>query len=80
MGNGVAVPMTIRQLEALIRISEAFAKMQLKSTVSISDVKRSVRLFKASTMDAVRAGLTEGVEFSAEQVKINNLFKMNELN
>ena len=67
MGNGVAIPITIRQLEALIRLSEAFAKMQLSANVTARHVDMAIKLFKVSTMDAVRAGLTEGVEFSQER-------------
>lgn len=68
MGSGIAVPITIRQLEALIRLSESIAKMQLAQEVNVEHVEKAIKLFKVSTMDAVRAGLTEGVEFSAEQV------------
>ena len=67
MGSGVAIPITIRQLEALIRLSESFAKMQLSAEVTKEHVEMAIKLFKVSTMDAVRAGLTEGVEFSQER-------------
>eukprot|EP00210_Caulerpa_lentillifera_P003882 g3709.t1 len=67
MGSGIAVPITIRQLEALIRLSESIAKMQLAQEVNVEHVEKAIKLFKVSTMDAVRAGLTEGIEFSAEQ-------------
>lgn len=68
MGQGLVVPITLRQLEALVRLSESLAKMQLRNDVSEEHVKEAVRLFKASTMDAVRSGLVEGISFTAEQV------------
>ena len=39
-----AVPITARQLEAIIRLSEASAKIKLKETVEREDAERAVRL------------------------------------
>lgn len=47
-----AIPITVRQLEAIIRISESLAKMQLKPTATEEHVSEAIRLFQASTMDA----------------------------
>ena len=47
-----AVPITIRQLEALIRISESLAKMGLENDVQAVDIAEAIRLFKVSTMAA----------------------------
>jgi len=46
------IPITVRQLEALVRISESLAKMRLDSEVRIEDVNESLRLFRVSTMAA----------------------------
>lgn len=73
MGQGMVVPITVRQLEALVRLSESLAKMQLRNDVSEEHVRESIRLFKASTMDAVRSGLVEGLSFTAEQVRTMGL-------
>lgn len=70
MGQGMVVPITVRQLEALVRLSESLAKMQLRNDVSEEHVREAIRLFKASTMDAVRSGLVEGLSFTAEQVDL----------
>ena len=47
-----AVPITVRQLEALIRISESLAKMRLEEDVQSEDIAEALRLFKVSTMAA----------------------------
>lgn len=49
------VPITIRQLEAIIRMSEALAKMRLSSEATVSDVEEALRLFKISTLAASQA-------------------------
>lgn len=46
--QGVAVPITLRQFEALIRLTEASAKIQLQDKVRVSDVKRAIRLMEFS--------------------------------
>ena len=46
------IPITVRQLEALVRISESLAKMRLDSDVRAEDVAEALRLFKVSTMTA----------------------------
>lgn len=48
-----AIPITIRQLEAIVRVSESLAKMSLSPVATVSHVDEAIRLFKASTMDAI---------------------------
>ena len=60
-GEMPAVPITVRQLEAIVRISESLARMQLQVDVTEAHVQQAMDLFKTSTMDAVRAGATEGL-------------------
>ena len=60
-GEMPAVPITVRQLEAIVRISESLARMQLQVDVTESHVQQAMDLFKSSTMDAVRSGATEGL-------------------
>jgi len=43
-----AVPITLRQYEALIRLAEASAKVQLRDTVTKEDAIRAINLMKAS--------------------------------
>ena len=47
-----AIPITVRQLEALVRVSESLAKMRLDSKVQSEDIAEALRLFKVSTMTA----------------------------
>lgn len=48
-----SIPITIRQLEAIIRITESLAKLTLSPIADESHVDEAIRLFLASTMDAV---------------------------
>ena len=54
-GEAVVVPIAIRQLEALIRLSEALAKMRLSAEATVSDVNEALRLFRVSTLAASQA-------------------------
>ena len=50
------IPITVRQLEAVIRISESLAKMTLSNTVNEEHVDEALRLFRVSTMQAIQSG------------------------
>lgn len=52
-----AIPITVRQLEAIIRISESLAKMTLSNVATEKHVEEAVQLFKESTEDAASKGL-----------------------
>lgn len=58
----VAIPITVRQLEAVIRISESLAKMELLPFAVDRHVVEAIRLFQVSTMDAARSGNLSGAE------------------
>jgi DNA replication licensing factor MCM5 len=49
------IPITVRQLEALVRISESLAKMRLDAEVRAEDIAEAMRLFRVSTMAANQA-------------------------
>lgn len=51
-GESQVVPITVRQLEALIRISESLAKMRLSAEATVNDVMEAIRLFRVSTLSA----------------------------
>ena len=55
------VPITVRQLEAVVRIAESFARMQLQPVATEAHVRRALDLFTVSTMDAVKSGVMEAV-------------------
>eukprot|EP00792_Barthelona_sp_PAP020_P007995 TRINITY_DN3187_c0_g1_i2.p1 TRINITY_DN3187_c0_g1~~TRINITY_DN3187_c0_g1_i2.p1 ORF type:complete len:716 (+),score=171.52 TRINITY_DN3187_c0_g1_i2:35-2182(+) len=44
-------PLSIRQLEALVRITESFARMELKAEANGDHADKAIDLFKASTMN-----------------------------
>ena len=50
--SSAVIPITVRQLEALVRLSESLAKTRLDSDVRIEDVQEALRLFRVSTMAA----------------------------
>ncbi|KAK3051082.1 minichromosome maintenance protein 5 [Extremus antarcticus] len=56
-----SIPITVRQLESLVRITESLAKMELLPVATEKHVDEAIRLFLGSTMDAVMsAGGSEG--------------------
>lgn len=52
-----AIPITVRQLEAIIRISEALAKLRLSPISTVDDVEEAIRLFSVSTLEATSSGV-----------------------
>jgi DNA replication licensing factor MCM5 len=56
-----AIPVTVRQLEALVRISESLAKMKLQNEATAEHVREAIRLFSVSTMNAAKDGGTQGM-------------------
>ncbi|KAI0461160.1 hypothetical protein LJB42_001175 [Komagataella kurtzmanii] len=61
-----SIPITVRQLEAIIRITESLAKLELSPVASDRHVTEAIRLFKASTMDAVTQGSADTDEIKAQ--------------
>jgi DNA replication licensing factor MCM5 len=51
-----SIPITVRQLESLVRITESLAKLTLSPIATEAHVDEAMRLFLASTMDAVSHG------------------------
>ena len=64
-----------RQLEAIIRISEALAKLTLSPVVQNHHVDEAIRLFKFSTMDAVSAGSADGMSRGEVNQEMNKIEK-----
>ncbi len=50
-GGRAPVPITLRQFEGLMRLSEASAKVQLSDVIRKSDAQRAIELMKASLKD-----------------------------
>ncbi|XP_037944679.1 DNA replication licensing factor Mcm5-like [Teleopsis dalmanni] len=64
----LSIPITVRQLEAIIRISESLAKMRLLPFATEEHVNEALRLFQVSTLDAATTGSLAGAEgFTTEE-------------
>lgn len=64
----LSIPITVRQLEAIIRISESLAKMELQPFATEKHVDEALRLFQVSTLDAASSGSLAGAEgFTTEE-------------
>jgi len=61
-GKRMSIPITVRQLEAVVRISESIAKMRLSPFANDADINEALRLFNVSTMSAAMTGSLTGVE------------------
>ncbi len=76
--GGGPIPITLRQFEALIRISEASAKIQLSDEVRKKDAQRAIRLMRASLRQLgfepetglIDVDRSEGATTSKERSKI----------
>ncbi|GME84702.1 unnamed protein product [[Candida] boidinii] len=58
---------TTRQLESMIRLSEAHAKMRLSETVELSDVKEAVRLMKSAIKEYATDPITGRIDMDLVQ-------------
>lgn len=64
----LAIPITVRQLEAIVRIAESLAKMRLQPFATEEHINEALRLFQVSTLDAASSGTLSGVEgFTTEE-------------
>lgn len=71
-----SIPITVRQLEAIVRITESLAKLSLSPIAAEAHVDEAIRLFLASTMDAVMQGEGQGgKELMEESSKIEEELK-----
>jgi len=71
------IPITVRQLEAIIRISESLAKMQLRDEVEIGHVEEALRLFNVSTLDSANKGASN-LEFGLPEAERDEIQKAEE--
>ncbi|MFH4974638.1 hypothetical protein AB6A40_001347 [Gnathostoma spinigerum] len=56
------IPITVRQLEAIIRMSESLAKMELQPFAVERHVEEAIRLFRVSTIESAESGTFAGIE------------------
>jgi DNA replication licensing factor MCM5 len=65
-GAAAPIPITVRQLEAIVRISEALAKQELSPVATKAHVQEAIRLFNVSTLDAASSGIASAENLPAE--------------
>jgi DNA replication licensing factor MCM5 len=73
-----SIPITVRQLEAIIRLSESLARMKLKQEVSSDEVDEAHYLFELSTLKSIEGkefGYAIGEELGGEIQKIEEAIK-----
>ncbi|EED96028.1 mcm5-like protein [Thalassiosira pseudonana CCMP1335] len=70
-----AIPITVRQLEALVRVSESLAKMRLDSQVQSEDIAEALRLFKVSTMTANSTDQTNAMPSQEELMRAETFLR-----
>lgn len=63
-----SIPITVRQLEAIVRITESLAKLTLSPIATEAHVDEAIRLFLCSTMDAVNQGSNQSSRELNEEV------------
>ncbi|CAI5514131.1 unnamed protein product [Closterium sp. Naga37s-1] len=66
-GEASALPITVRQLEAIVRLSESMARMQPSPLATEEHVTEALRLFHVATLDAARSGVVDGAVVTGEQ-------------
>lgn len=64
---------TTRQLESMIRLAEAHAKMRLSNTVEIIDVREAVRLIKSAIKDYATDPVSGRIDMSMVQTGTSSL-------
>lgn len=64
------IPITVRQLEAIIRISESIAKMHLQTIVKTIHVTEAHRIFKISTMNAAASGMNNSSPQLTDEMQV----------
>ena len=67
------IPITVRQLEALVRLSEAVAKTTLSEDATEEHVAQALKLFQVSTMNAAQSGLGEASMSSDMRTQVHNV-------
>eukprot|EP00823_Brevimastigomonas_motovehiculus_P006194 TRINITY_DN5020_c0_g1_i1.p1 TRINITY_DN5020_c0_g1~~TRINITY_DN5020_c0_g1_i1.p1 ORF type:complete len:779 (-),score=182.58 TRINITY_DN5020_c0_g1_i1:71-2386(-) len=74
-----AIPITVRQLEAIIRVAEGLARMHLSTEATIDHVKEALRLFQVSTFQAATTGGSDALsipEFGKKVQKAERAIRM----
>ncbi|KAM0723702.1 hypothetical protein Q7P37_000690 [Cladosporium fusiforme] len=75
-----SIPITVRQLESLVRITESLAKLELQPIATEKHVDEAIRLFLGSTMDAVMSagGDTSALGAGGNREMVEEVHKVEE--
>lgn len=75
-----SIPITVRQLESLVRITESLAKIELQPIATERHVDEAIRLFLGSTMDAVMSagGDTSALGLGGNRELVEEVHKVEE--
>lgn len=75
-----SIPITVRQLESLVRITESLAKIELQPIATEKHVDEAIRLFLGSTMDAVMSagGDTSALGMGGNRELVEEVHKVEE--
>ncbi|EIF48931.1 dna replication licensing factor mcm5 [Brettanomyces bruxellensis AWRI1499] len=65
-----SIPITVRQLEAIVRIAESLAKMELSPVAAERHVEEAIRLFNASTMQAINSENADSAQLTGQITRI----------
>eukprot|EP00743_Colponemidia_sp_Colp-15_P002111 GILK01002292.1.p1 GENE.GILK01002292.1~~GILK01002292.1.p1 ORF type:complete len:727 (+),score=126.75 GILK01002292.1:66-2246(+) len=72
------IPITVRQLEAIVRISESLAKMSLSNQATAEHVDEAIRLFKVSTLQAAHSSPDGSPMDALSSEAMNDVLKVEE--
>ena len=67
------VPITVRQLQAVVRLAESLAKIQLSPVATPEHVTEAIRLFKVSTLSAASCVRSPGDVSSLRSDQVNEV-------
>ena len=69
----LAIPITVRQLEAVVRISESLAKMELKPFATDAHVDEAIRIFQVGRLLSSIIGISSSPCFRSPHYPQPNL-------
>ena len=67
------IPITVRPLEALVRLSESLAKMRSDSEVQPQDTEEALRLFRVSAVVPLLPRTAKAVDKESKETKVNSM-------
>ena len=71
--HGQGVPIAVRHIESIIRMSEAHAKMHLRSYVSQEDVDMAIRVLLDSFISTQKFGVQKALQKVTSEVEVELL-------